>query len=605
MEIALARLYNSPTTNVIGVDNMTVSNQTVADIFDQCAKMLQIKGESVHRWMAYSRVAEAIRDLPRDLSAMAQDRTLHDIPGVGKVLAEKIEELLNTGQLAFHQELQKEVPLGVVEMTEIHGVGPKKATLFWKQLNITTVAQLEQAALEGRLATLEGMGKKSEQKILESIQSQKKHRDRTPLGVALPIAKNILAYVLELDEALHGEIAGSIRRGRPTIGDVDLLVAGTDPEKIMQRFVSHGEVEHINGQGKTKSSVVLRNGLQVDLWVLEPSRFGTALQYASGSQMHNIRIREIALKAGYSLNEHALTPINAAGELLSEQEILCATEKEVYAHIGLPWIAPELREDNGEIEAAKAQQLPHLVELQHIRADLHMHTTWSDGSKTIREMAEAARARGLEYICITDHSITSRVANGLGIDRLLQQREEVQRVNAAMGDGFTILHGTEMDIQLNGTLDYPDDILEQLDFVIASLHFGLSQDRATITKRLLNAINNPHVDMIAHMRGQLIMSREPADLDMDQVFAAAQKTGIAFEINSNPKRLDLEAQYARRAVEMGIPISINTDSHRIEQLANLDYGIRTARRGWVPSERVINTWSPERFREWVGKRGKA
>lgn len=363
-------------------------------------------------------------------------------------------------------------------------------------------------------------------------------------------------------------------------------------------------VARVLGHGPTKSSVELLNGLQVDVRVLAQARWGTALNYFTGSQAHNIRMRELALSKGFSLNEHALSPVNAAGEIIEDApKILCATEEEVYTAVGLPYIAPELREDAGEIEAALQGRLPKLITLEDIHADLHMHTTASDGKHGVREMAEEALKRGLKFIVITDHSRSLGIANGLSIERLMAQQQEVRAVDHAMNGRIRVFHGTEMDIKADGTLDYPDEILAQLDFVIASLHVSLNQPSPQITQRLLNAIRNPHVDLIGHPRAQYVPDREPVDADMDAVFAAAQQSGIALEINANPRRLDLEAQYARRAVELGIPLAINTDAHEAAHLDLLPYGVLTARRGWVESISVINTWPLEQFLAWVQKRG--
>ncbi len=574
-----------------------MTNREIADIFDNIADMLEIKGEIIHRIMAYRNAAGAIRDLPRDINAIAAEDDLGSIPFVGKIIGEKIQEMLDTGKLEFYEGLKAEVPVGVVDILHVNGVGPKKAKLFWDQ-GITTLEALEAAAREGKLNGMPGIGKKSEAKILDGIESLKRRaaNTRTSIGVALPLAESILARLLALPQALEGTVAGSIRRGRPTIGDMDLLVASTDPMPIMDAFVGMDEVARVLGHGETKSSVELHSGMQVDLRILPPERWGTALQYFTGSQAHNIHIREIALAQGYSLNEHSLTQVE------SGENIYCATEAEVYDKIGLAWIPPEIREDWGEIEAAQQGKLPNLITLDDMRADLHMHTVWSDGKFSVREMAEAALERGREYICITDHSQGATIANGLSVERLLQQHEEVRQVDAELRP-FRVFHGTEMEIRADGTLDFPDEVLEMLDFVVASLHVGLRQPREQVTARILNAINNPHVDLIGHPRGQLILERDPADLDMDQVFAAAKQSGIALEINANPHRLDLEAQYARRAVELGIPLCIDTDAHRIEQMDLLRYGIITARRGWVEAKSVINTWSLDQFLEWVTKRG--
>jgi DNA polymerase (family 10) len=583
----------------------TLSNREIASIFETTADMLEIRGDVIHRVLSYRRAAETVRDLPRDLHAIAAEGNLEDLPNIGKTLAAKITEMLETGKLEFYDKLAQEIPPGLVEVMRINGVGPKKARLFWQQLDITGLAQLEAAARAGKLRDLPGMGEKSEQKIVQGIEALARQTGRVPLGVALPAAQVILDRLLALPQATEGALAGSIRRGRPTIGDVDILIASTDAAPIMERFVTMENVARVLGHGPTKSSVELLNGLQVDLRVLEPARWGTALIYFTGSKEHNVRLRELALTQGFSLNEHAFSPVDDSGEIIEDApKVLCATEQEVYAQLGLPWIAPELREDSGEIEAAQTGELPRLITLGDIRADLHMHTTWSDGTLSVREMAAAARARGRQYIVITDHSQYSSVASGLSVERILRQQGEVRQVDAEMGPDFRVFHGVEMDIRADGELDYPDDVLAQLDFVIASLHYSLRQDRVQITKRLLNAISNPHIDLIGHPRGQYIPDREPVDADMDAVFAAAAQHGTALEINANPRRLDLEAQYARRAVELGIPLAINTDAHSADQMDLMLFGVITARRGWVEADSVLNTWPVERFVAWLDSRGK-
>lgn len=584
----------------------TLTNREIADIFAKVADMLEIRGDIIHRVLSYRRASETIRDLPRDLHAIAAEGGLTELPNIGKTLAEKIEEMLNTGELEFYNRLAQEIPPSLVDVMHINGVGPKKAALFWKELNITTVEALKEAAESGKLRDLPRMGEKSEKQVLAGIEALSRRTGRTPLGVALPAAQAILDQLLALPGAIEGAIAGSIRRGRPTIGDVDLLVASDDAAPIMDVFVNLPNVARVLGHGPTKSSIELLNGLQVDLRVLEKARWGTALNYFTGSQAHNIRMRELALAKGYSLNEHALRPLDADGNMIDDesQHVLCATEEELYERVGLPYIPPELREDSGEIEAAQKGKLPNLIVLDDIQADLHMHTTWSDGKLSVREMAEEAKRRGRKYIVITDHSAYSAIANGLSAERLLQQQQEVRQVDAGMGPDFRVFHGVEMDIRSDGTLDLPDEVLAQLDFVIASLHFSLQQERSVITRRVLNAIENPHVDLIGHLRGQLIEQREPADLDIDAVFAAAKKHGTALEINANPMRLDMDAQLARRAVEMGIPIAIDTDAHSAEQMDLLYFGVMTARRGWVEAENVINTWPVERFMNWIESRGK-
>lgn len=588
---------------------MAVTNREVADVFARVADLLEIKGEVIHRVLSYRRAAESILELPRDLAAIAAEGGLTDLPGIGKTLAEKITELLTTGKLEFYEKLTAELPAGLVDVMRVNGVGPKKAKLFWEHRQVRDVATLEAAARAGKLRDLPKMGEKSEANIILGIEALARQTGRTPLGAAYPAAHAILQTLLALPQAVEGAVAGSIRRARPTIGDVDLLVAVRtmdDAAPIMDAFVTQQQVSRVLGHGPTKSSVELHSGLQVDLRVLEKARWGTALAYFTGSQQHNIKMRERALAQGYSLNEHALSPVDAAGNIIEDApKRLFDTEEGLYEALGLPWVAPELREDAGELEAAEKKALPILITLDDIQSDLHMHTVWSDGKATVREMAEAARARGRKFIVITDHSVGATIANGLSVERLLAQQEEVRRVDAEMGGTIRVFHGTEMEIKADGSLDFPDEILAQLDFVIASLHVSLRQPREQITARLLNAIKNPHIDLIGHPRGQLIPDREPADLDMDAVFAAARESGIALEINANPARLDLEAQYARRAVSMGIPLAIDTDAHSVPELDLMHYGIRTARRGWVEAASVLNTWPLDKFESWVRARGKA
>lgn len=575
-----------------------LTNREIADKFDIVADLLQIKGENIFRVSSYRNAAQTIRELPRDVYAIYQEGALTSLPDIGATLATKIEEMLTTGNLEFYDRLTAEIPVSLVDVLRINGVGPKKAALFWKTLNITTIAELESSARAGKLQKLSGMGAKSEQKIIDGIEAMARRTDRVSIGLALPLATTILNDLLQLPDVVQGHIAGSLRRWRSTIGDIDILIASANAEPIMQAFVTRQDVARVLGHGPTKSSVELVQGLQVDVRVLAPERYGTALSYFTGSQQHNIRLRELALKQGLSLNEHAFTPVNGGSE------ILCATEEEVYQTLGLPWIAPELREDRGEIEAAQQGKLPTLITQADIRSDLHMHTTWSDGKLSVREMAALAKGLGYSHIVITDHSQLSAIANGLTPERLMEQQKEVRAVDAEMGDEFRVLHGVELDIRADGSLDFSDEVLAQLDIVIASLHFQLRQPRQQITQRLLNAIRNPHVDIIGHPRGQLIPDREPADLDMDAVFAAAKETDTALEINANPARLDLEDTLARRAQELGIKLSINTDAHRADQLQLMNYGIGTARRAWLEPQNVINTWPLETLLAWVAAHEK-
>ena len=582
---------------------MSLGNREIADIFERCADMLQIRGDNIHRVLSYRRAAESIRALPRDLRVISSEGGLTDISYIGKTIAAKIDEMLETDQLEFYERLKSEIPEGLVDIMHINGVGPKKAKLFWEKMDITTVAKLQTAADAGKLSDLPGMGKKSQQKILEGIEALSRQSGRTNIGDALPAAQKILDLLLELPEAQQGALAGSIRRGRETIGDVDILIASDQAAPIMDRFVTMENVARILGHGPTKSSVELLTGLQVDVRVLEKARWGTALNYFTGSLAHNVKMRQIALENGLSLNEHALSPVDDNRTIIeAADKILCDSEEQVYETLGLQYVPPELREDSGEIEAAREGRLPQLVTRADILADLHMHSTWSDGKNSIREMAQACIERGHQYMVITDHSRSLGIANGLSIERLLAQAEEVRQLNAEIGDVIQILAGTEMDIKADGGMDYPDEILAQMDFVIASLHSGLQQKREQVTERLLNAISNPHVDMIGHPSARQFPTREAVDADWDAVLAAAKEHETILEINANPLRLDLKPELARMAKDSDLLLAINTDAHRIAHLDLMPYGVTNARRGWVEARHVANTWPFDRFRRWLKSR---
>ncbi|HEY67399.1 MAG TPA: DNA polymerase/3'-5' exonuclease PolX [Thermoflexia bacterium] len=569
-----------------------MKNQEVAGIFAQMADILAIQGENYHRIMAYRRAAENIATLGRPIEEVWQAGELETIPGIGKTLAAKIDELMRTGRLGAYEKLKAQVPAGVVEMLQIPDVGPKRAALFWKELGITTIEALEQAAREGRLRTLPGMGAKSEEKVLAGIEALRRRTGRTPLGVAWPLAQAMLDALRQVPGVVQAAPAGSLRRMRETVGDLDLLVAAKDPEPVMACFRALPQVAKVLLSGPTKTSIRTHEGLQVDLRVLEPARWGTALQYFTGSQAHNIHLRALALDRGLSLSEYALKREDGS-------EILCATEEEVYAALGLPLIPPELREDRGEIEAALKGRLPDLIELKDLKGDLHFHTTWSDGHHSLLEMAQAARACGLKYALVTDHSHSLGVARGLTVERLREQRAEIEEVNRKMGGTFRLLAGIEVEVRADGTLDLPDEALAELDLVVAAVHSGLRQGREQVTARMLAAIRNPHVDIIAHPTGRLLGEREGADLDMEAVFRAAAETGTALEINAHPKRLDLRDVHVRRAIELGVKLAINSDAHGVNGFGMLPFGVATARRGWATAEDVINTWSVKKVLVWA------
>lgn len=572
-----------------------MNNLELADTFTLIGDLLEIKGEVIYKTLAYRKAADSLSSLGRDVNEIWRQGQLNEIPGVGKAIAEKIDELLRTGKLEFLERLKAEVPPSLVELLQVPDVGPKKVTLFWRQLGITNLAELEAAAREGKLRSLPGMGAKSEARILAGIEAVSRRSQRIPLGKAWPFAQELLAYLRHVPGVLDAQAGGSLRRMRETVGDLDLLVSATESQVVMEAFTGHPQVVAVSGQGPTKSSVDFGNGIQAQLWVHPPERFGTAMVYGGSSKDHNVRLRELAQKKGLSLSDQSFLREDGS-------EILCATEEEVYAVLGLPWIPAELREDRGEIKAAQEGRLPNLIETQDLQAELHSHSTWSDGRLSIRDMALAARERGRKVLAITDHSGSLGVAGGLKVADLHEQRREIEQVQAEMGDSIRLLQGAEVEILADGSLDYPDEVLAELDIVIASLHSSLRQPREQVTQRLLNAIRNPHVDIIGHPTGRMIPNREGADLDMDAVLAAAVESGVVLEINANPARLDLDDRYTRRFIELGGRVSINTDAHNPSDLDLAHFGVATARRGWAEAQHVINTWESERLIAWLRER---
>jgi DNA polymerase (family X) len=573
-----------------------MTNRDLADTFTLVANLLEIKGEVVYVTLAYRKAAESLVSLGGDATTYWKEEKLREIPGVGKSIAEKIDELLRTGRLEFLEELEKKVPAGLAEWLQVPGLGPRKIALIWKELGITTLQDLTAAARDGKLRALPGMGAKSEALIVKGIESLARRTGRVPLGRAWPLAQQIVAALKKVPGVRTAEPAGSLRRMRPTVGDLDILVAAAQSAPVMEVFTTLPGVMRVLGSGDTKSSIEFADGVRAQVWVHPPEKFGTALQYATGSKDHNVQLRQLALEKGLSLSEHALSKTDGSGE------ILCAAEEEVYAALGLPWIPPELREDRGEVQAAKAGKLPKLIEVGDIRADLQTHSTWSDGKLTMIELARAAARRGIKVIAFTDHSVSLGMTGGLSMERHARQQAEIEEIQRELGESILVLHASEVEIKADGTLDYPDEFLATLDLVVASLHTGLRQERDRVTDRLVSAIGNPHVDIIGHPTGRLIPDRPGADLDMEAVLAAAAQSGVALEINASPWRLDLEDIYARRAKEMGIPISVNTDAHSEADLDMLPFGVAIARRAWLTAADVINTWPTQKLLDWLRRR---
>jgi DNA polymerase (family 10) len=559
-----------------------LKNLELSQIFEQIAKILKIKGENHFKIRAYEKITLVLENLPIDIETIYQQGGLNNIPGVGTGIAKKIEEFLTTGKLEYYEKLKETIPTGVIELLDIPEVGPKTAKLLYEKLEVDNIEKLERAIKEHQIKDLPGMGEKSETNILRGIELYKRRKERFLLGRALPLAEEMVESLSQLKETNKISFAGSLRRKKETIGDIDILVTSQNPEKIMKTFTSLPQVREILSEGPTKSSIITKDDLHIDVRVVEPVSFGAALQYFTGSKAHNIKLRELALKRGLKINEYGVFEVESGNRIAGEKE------EEVYQALNLPFIPPELREDRGEIEAAQENRLPQLIEYSQIKGDLHLHTKWSDGAHTIKQMAEAAQKIGYKYIAITDHSQSLKFAGGLIEERLREQVEEIQKLNQELKD-FTILSGIEVDIKSDGSLDFSDEILSKLDVVIAAIHSGFKQESKIITERIIKAMQNRFVNIIAHPTGRLIGYRESYQVDINEMMEVAAKTGTILEINSYPERLDLNDIYCRMAKEKGVQLAIETDAHSIEGLTFMDLGVAVARRGWLEEKEVINT----------------
>ncbi len=559
---------------------MPVKNFDVARLFHEMATLLEVNDESRFRVRAYQRGAQTLETLAEDLAAVAARGGLTALPGIGRELAARIEELLGTGHIAQLDTLRAGLPPRFLTLLEIRGLGPRTARLLWERLGVDSVERLEAVCRDGTILTVPGVRKKTCENILGGIGLWRAGRARTPLHRAREIAARLVETLRAHGGVERIEVAGSLRRLRETVKDIDVLVTSTEPDRVIATLTHLPSVVEVIAHGDTKASVRHQDGLQVDLRVVEPDAFGAALQYFTGSKDHNVRLRELAKRRGLTISEYGVF------EERTGRRVAGATEEDVYAAVGLPWIPPELRENAGEIEAAREGRLPDLVEAKSIRGDLHAHTDWSDGHHPLERLVEAAQARGYEYVVVSDHSPSTVIAHGLTAERL---REQIARIHALRPRyDIRILTGTECDILADGSLDFPDDVLAGLDLVLGAVHSRFTQTREEMTARIVRALENPHVDVLAHPTGRLLGSREPYEVDLEAVFAAARRHGKAVEINASPDRLDLADVHARRAAELGVPIAVSTDTHYLSELDNLELGLGVARRAWLGPTQVLN-----------------
>jgi DNA polymerase (family 10) len=562
-----------------------MANKDLAKIFYEIADFLEMEGVQFKPY-AYQKAAITLETLEKDVADIYKEggrEALEEIPGIGKSMAEKIEEYLKTGKIKYYQDLKKKTPVNMEELTAVEGLGPKKVKVLYQKLGIRNLKDLERAAKAGKIAPLFGFGEKTEKNILEGINFLKRSKGRFLLGEILPRVKEVYEKLKSLKEVEKIDLAGSVRRMKETIGDVDFLVISKNPQIVMDFFVSLPGVIKIWGKGTTKASVRMRDGFDMDIRVVPARSYGSALQYFTGSKEHNIAIRKIAIDKGLKLSEYGL--------FRGEKMIAGKTEEEIYKTLGMDWIPPEMRENQGEIEAALSGKLPRIIGYKDIKGDLHCHSSWDGGANTIMEMVRAAQNMGYEYIGISDHTKFLRIEHGLDEKKLLAQRKEIEKLNQISNiknQKFTVLQGCEANILNDGSLDIKDEVLKKLDFVIAGIHSNFKMPKERMTERIIRAMRNPNVDIISHPTGRILKRRDEYQIDFDKILRVAKETGTILEINSFPERLDLSDQNIRRAKEAGVKMVINTDSHHKDQLRFIEFGIAQARRGWATAEDIIN-----------------
>jgi len=560
-----------------------MKNVEIAKILRNIGIFEEMKGEKF-KPRAYEKAALSIEALEEEVSEIYKRggiKALMEIPGVGQSIAEKIEEAIKTGKIAYYENLKKQIPVDIENLSQIEGVGPKTIKTLYEKLKIKTVDELEKAAREGKIRKLKGFGEKSEQNILKSIEFFKRSSGRFILGFIFPTIKEIENRLQKLPYVKKAVVAGSVRRMKETIGDADILVISDEPQKVMDYFVSMPEVIDIIGKGDTKSSVKLNIGLNVDIRVVPEKSFGAALQYFTGSKEHNVELRKIAISKGWKLSEYGLFDKNG-------NQIAGETEEDIYEKLGLQWIPPELRENTGEIEAAAKNKLPKLIEYNDLKGDLQVTSNWTDGSDYILELAEEARKFGLEYIAITDHTKSLAMTGGLDEKRLLEQMKEIDKLNENFDD-FVILKGAEVNILKDGRLDISDEVLAQLDIVGIAVHTNFKMSKEEMTKRIIRAMENENADILFHPTGRVIQKREPYEVDIEKIIETAKRTGTILEIDAYPDRLDLKDEYIRKAVQAGVKLSIDSDAHSKMHFKFLKFGIAQARRGWAKKDDIVNT----------------
>jgi DNA polymerase (family 10) len=561
-----------------------MKNQVVADILYQIADLLDIKGEMFFKTRAYRIAAQTIEVLDEDIEVISKENRLQEISGVGEALAKKIKEIVDTGRLVYFEKLKKEIPEGLLSMLNISGLGPKKVSALYKYLGIKTIEELRQACLDKKLRDLDGFGEITENNILRGIQLLNKTSGRILLNVAYEDGKNYIDYLKKCKKIEKVSIAGSLRRMKETIGDLDILASSDYPDEVMDCFVKYSDVQSVLMKGSTKTSVVLNDNLQVDLRVVKNESYGAALQYFTGSKEHNVKIRSIAIRKEFKLNEYGLF------NKKTDKYVIGKDEEEIYNKLGLDYIQPELRENRGEIEAAAKKQLPKLVDYNDIKGDLHVHSNWSDGFDSIEAIADYSKKLGYQYIGITDHSQSLKVAKGLSEKEIDKKINEIQKINNKLA-GLRVLCGTECDIKPDGSLDYSNNILKEFDYVCAGIHTTFKMKSEEVTKRIIRAMENEYVDILAHPTCRLLGRREPFELDIDKIIDTARETDTYLEINSFPDRLDLNDIHTKQAKEKGVKFVIGTDSHNLNHLSFIRFGIATARRGWLEKKDILNTYT--------------